>query len=127
ASRAVGIIDRGIRMNFTKAARAACRVLLVGSAAVAPSLASAQSASSTLSVTANVTANCTVSTNSLSFVNVNTISGANFDQTGGINVLCTSGTPWTAAAGLGAGTGASFTSRMMTSGANTLTYNLYTN
>jgi spore coat protein U-like protein len=111
---------------INKAARASGRLLLVGSAAVMPTLASAQPASSTLSVNATVTANCTVSTNSLSFGNVNTISGANFDQSGGINVLCTNGTPWEASAGLGAGTGASFASRVMTSGVNTLSYNLYT-
>ncbi len=112
---------------INKSTRAAGGVLLVGSATLLPSLASAQSASSTLSVNATVTANCTVSTNSLSFGNVNTISGANFDQSGGINVLCTNGTPWTASAGLGAGTGASFASRVMTSGSDTLAYNLYTN
>lgn len=87
---------------------------------------SAQTANSTLNVTATVTANCTVSTSPVAFGTVNPISGSNIDSTGGVTVTCTNGTGWTAAAGVGSGSGATLLSRRMTAGGNTLTYNLFT-
>ena len=99
-------------------------VILAALAAPQPALAA--TASSTMSVTATVTANCTVSTSALAFGNVNTISGANVDGTGGLSITCTNGTAWSAAAGVGAGSGASYANRRMTSGANLLNYNIYT-
>jgi spore coat protein U-like protein len=99
--------------------------LALGTAFVAAP-AAAQSANANLSVDATVTANCTISTSPLSFGNVNTISGSNVDGTGGISVVCTSGTAWAAEAGVGTGSGASFASRRMVNGANVLSYNLYT-
>ena len=48
------------------------------------------------------------------------------DGSGGLSITCTNGTAWSAAAGVGSGSGASFASRRMTSGANLLAYNLYT-
>ena len=101
-------------------------ILLIASAAALATPAFATTASSTLSVDATVTANCTVSTSPLSFGNVNPISGSNADASGGITVTCTNGTAWTAAAGVGGGTGASFASRKMSSGGNLLSYNIYT-
>jgi len=92
----------------------------------APGTAIAATASSTMNVTATVTANCTVSTTALAFGSVNTISGANVDSTGGLTITCTNGSAWTASAGVGAGTGASFVNRKMTAGANLLNYNIYT-
>lgn len=86
----------------------------------------AATTSSTLNVSATVTANCTVSTSALAFGNVNTINGSVVDGSGGLSVTCTNGTGWSAAAGVGAGTGASFSARRMTSGSNTLSYNLFT-
>lgn len=88
--------------------------------------AAAATVGGTLNVNATVTANCTVSTSALGFGSVNVIGGSNVDGSGGLTITCTSGTAWSAAAGVGAGTGASFTSRRMTSGANQLGYNLYT-
>ena len=88
--------------------------------------AAAATATSSLNVNATVTANCTVSTSALGFGSVNTIGGSNIDGTGGLSITCTNGTEWSAAAGVGAGSGASFTGRRMTSGANQLGYNLYT-
>ena len=93
---------------------------------LAASPAGAQTAASSLNVNATVTANCTVSTSALGFGSVNTIGGSNVDGTGGLSITCTNGTAWSAAAGVGAGSGASFTSRRMTAGANVLNYNLYT-
>jgi spore coat protein U-like protein len=92
----------------------------------APQAANAATTSGSLSVTATVTANCTISTTALAFGNVDTISGSNVDATGGLSITCTNGTAWTATAGVGAGSGASFTNRKMTSGANLLNYNIYT-
>jgi spore coat protein U-like protein len=92
----------------------------------APTAALAGTASSTMSVTATVTANCTVSTTALAFGNVNTISGSNVDSTGSLSIVCTNGTAWAASAGIGAGSGASYANRKLTSGANLLNYNIYT-
>ena len=92
----------------------------------APTAAFASTASSTMSVTATVTANCTVSTSALAFGNVDTISGSNVDSTGGLTITCTNGTAWSAAAGVGGGSGASYANRKMTAGANLLNYNIYT-
>ena len=99
-------------------------VILAALAAPQPALAA--TASSTMSVTATVTANCTISTSALAFGNVDTISGSNVDGTGGLSIRCTNGTPWSASAGVGAGSGASYANRRMTSGANLLNYNIYT-
>jgi spore coat protein U-like protein len=91
-----------------------------------PQAALAATATSSLSVTATVTANCTVSTSALAFGSVNVIGGTNVDGSGGLTITCTNGTAWSAAAGIGSGTGASFASRRMTFSGNTLNYNLYT-
>ncbi|HET7575762.1 MAG TPA: spore coat U domain-containing protein [Sphingomicrobium sp.] len=90
--------------------------------------ASAQAATTTsnLSVTATVTDNCSVSTAPVAFGSVDVLSGTNYDATGTVSVTCTNGTAWSAAAGLGTGTGATFASRKMSSGANLLNYSLYT-
>ena len=79
-----------------------------------------------LSVTATVTSNCAVSTTAVAFGNVDVTLNSNVDAAGGISVVCTNGTAWTAKAGAGAGSGATVTSRKMTSGANLLNYALYT-
>ena len=65
--------------------------------------ATAATVSGTLPVSANVTANCTLSTSALAFGNVNVIGGANVDNSGGLTVTCTSGTAWSASAGVGVG------------------------
>jgi spore coat protein U-like protein len=95
-------------------------------AALAPAPAFAATTSTTLNVDATVTANCSVSSSALSFGNVNPLSGSDVDAAGGISVTCTSGTDWEATAGVGSGSGASFADRRMTSGANLLSYNIYT-
>ncbi len=92
----------------------------------APAAAIAGTAATTIGINANVVANCTVSTSALAFGNVDTLSGSNVDGAGGLSVTCTNGTAWTAAAGVGSGSGASFSSRRMTSGSNLLSYNLFT-
>lgn len=93
---------------------------------LAASPAFAGTSSSNLGVNATVTSNCTVSTNSVEFGSIDTVTGGNVDATGGITVACTNGTPWTAAASAGAGTGATAASRKMVSGSNLLDYTLFT-
>ena len=101
-----------------------CAGILLVAATATPAFAA--TTSTTLNVSATVTANCTVSSSALAFGSVNPLSGSNVDGTGGITVTCTNGTGWTAAAGVGSGSGATFASRRMTAGANLLNYNLYT-
>ena len=114
-------------ISIGSGARASGLFAIASAALLAPHAASAATTSSTLSVDATVTANCTVSTSALDFGDVDPLSGSNIDGTGGIVVTCTSGTAWTASAGIGSGSGASFTSRRMSAGSNLLNYNLYTN
>lgn len=113
--------------NIKRAAVRTAGIALFACAAIGvPGVATAQTASSTLNVTATVTENCTVSTSDVAFGNVNTLSGSNVDTIGAISVTCTNGLGWSAAAGVGSGSGATFASRRMSSGANLLTYNLFT-
>jgi spore coat protein U-like protein len=91
-----------------------------------PAAASAATQSSTVAVSATVTSNCTISTSPVAFGSVNTLSGSAVDASGGLSITCTNGTPWSATAGTGAGTGATFASRKMGSGSNLLNYSLYT-
>jgi spore coat protein U-like protein len=95
---------------------------------VAATPASAAVTTTNLSVTANVAASCTVSATALAFGTYNSLAAANDDVTTTMNVACTPGTTWTATAGLGAGTGATFAVRKLTiaSTTNTLNYTLYT-
>jgi spore coat protein U-like protein len=106
--------------------RSAGTAFLVAAAAAAASPASAADTSSNLDVSATVTANCVVSTTAVAFGNVDVTSGNAVQATGGLNVTCTSGTAWAAAADAGAGTGASLLTRKMADGANLLNYRLFT-
>ena len=101
-------------------------LLALGAIGSGATPALAQTASSSLEVSATVTANCTVTTSPIAFGAVNTLSTANVDGTGGVTVTCTNGTAWAAAAGAGTASGASVTDRRMSSGANLLSYNLFT-
>ena len=103
--------------------RAAKLSILV--AAAAPGTAFAETKSATLSVSATVTANCTVSTSPVAFGSIDTL-GGNHDAAGSVTVNCTNGASWSADANQGSGTGATMATRRMTSGANALTYRLYT-
>lgn len=101
-------------------------LLAIGTGMVAaPALAG--TASSSLSVNASVTANCTVSTTAVDFGSIDTLNSTATDSTGSLSVTCTNGTPWSASAAAGSGTGATAASRKMSSGLNTLEYSLYTN
>jgi spore coat protein U-like protein len=75
----------------------------------------------TLGVSAAVAANCVVSANNLSFgsYDASTAKSGSADMT----VRCSNGTPYTVKLSPGSGT---FTQRLLTSGSNSLEYNLYT-
>lgn len=93
--------------------------------AAQPALA-AQGVSTDLGVSATVTHNCVVSTMPVEFGNVDVTTGADIDASGAFSVKCTSGTPWTASADLGLGSGANFAARKMSSGGHFLDYALFT-
>ena len=113
-------------MRNTPRSRIAAGTLLVAASFGLAAPAAASTVGATLNTSATVTANCTVSTTPLAFGNVNTISGSNVDGSGGLSVTCSNGTAWTASAGVGSGTGASYAGRKMTAGSDLLGYNLYT-
>jgi spore coat protein U-like protein len=91
-----------------------------------PAPATAATVSGSLATSATVTANCTISTSALAFGNVDSTSPSNVDASGGLTITCTNGSAWTASAGVGGGSGASYANRRMTAGANLLNYNIYT-
>jgi spore coat protein U-like protein len=107
-------------VTIRNAARLSVLIFATPSAAFAQ-----QTQSATLDVSATISANCTVSTTAVAFGAVNP-QGGNHDATGSVTVNCTNGAPWSATASAGAGSGATFATRRMTSGANTLNYSLFT-
>jgi spore coat protein U-like protein len=98
--------------------------IAVGVCAVAgiSTAASAGSATANLSVSANVAATCSISTSAVAF---GAYSGSQIDATGTVTANCVSGTAWTIGLGAGTGSGATTSNRKMTSGANTLSYALF--
>jgi spore coat protein U-like protein len=115
-------------MNIMRGPRAV--FLIAGTSAASALLASpafAGSAGTSIGVNATVSANCTVSTTAIEFGEIDTTSTADVDKEGGLAVACTNGTGWSASAGLGGSTGATFAVRKMRSGTNRLNYSLYTN
>jgi spore coat protein U-like protein len=95
-------------------------------AAVFSQPAFAQTAGANLGSSAEVTANCAVSSTPIDFGSVDVTTGAAVVGTGGISVVCTNGTPWSASADAGTGGAATLAVRQMSDGANTLDYVLYT-
>lgn len=88
--------------------------------------AAAQTAGANLGTSAEITANCAVSTTPIAFGNVDVTTGAAVLGSGGISVVCTNGTDWSASADAGTGAGATLAIRQMSDGAETLNYVLYT-
>jgi len=102
--------------NLLKIAAGVCAAAGIASAA------SAGSATANLGVSASIAATCTISTSAVAF---GAYSGSIVDATGTVTANCINGTPWTIGLGAGTGSGATTSSRKMTSGANTLTYQLF--
>lgn len=109
-------IDRNIR-NPLLASALLCAM---------PGAAWAGSQSAPMAVSANVTANCSITAGNLAFGAVNPVSGSNYDATATLSITCTSGSTWSAGANAGGGPSATFATRRMTNGANTLNYTIYT-
>jgi len=100
--------------------------IIVGACAAAfAAPASAGTQNTNLGVSATVNANCTVSAAPVDFGTVDTLSATAVLGSGSVTVTCTSGTSWTAAADVGGGSGATFATRRMTDGGNTLDYTLF--
>lgn len=91
----------------------------------AAAVASAASTSSSFGVSTTVNAICVInSAGALTFTAFDPSQGAQA-STSSISVNCTNTTPFNIGLNAGTGTGATVASRVMTSGANTLTYSLY--
>lgn len=78
------------------------------------------------SVQATVTAACSVSASTLNFTSYDP-TGGNVDRTTTVSITCTNGTAYNVGLDAGLTTGATVTTRQMTSGSNTLNYSLYSN
>ncbi len=87
--------------------------------------AQAATTTTTFPVTATVLKACVVSANPLSFGNYDPTATSPVDASTTLSVLCTVGTSFTVGLNAGTGSGATVTTRRMTSGANTLDYALY--
>ena len=89
--------------------------------------ADATTATGTFTSTITIQASCQViSTNSLNF-GTQGILVANTDVTSTFNVQCTNTTPYNVGLNAGTGTGATTTTRLMTNGANTVAYQMFSN
>jgi spore coat protein U-like protein len=85
----------------------------------------AATATSTFTVQMTVTSSCVInSAATLNFGNQGVLI-ANVDGTSTMQVQCTNTTPYNIGLDAGTGTGATVAARKMTSGANTITYSLY--
>ena len=90
--------------------------------------ASAQTTGTTIAANAAVTESCVVTSTALQFGGADVTDGAAHAGTGGLDVMCTSGTAWTATADVGTGANATMALRGMTStggGGQKLNYVLY--
>ncbi len=89
-------------------------------AASVPALAATKQ--TTMAVSANVASNCIIAAQALSFGSYD--ASAAKSGSSDLTVRCSNGTPYTLK--LSAGTTGSFTQRLLTSGSNSLEYNLFT-
>lgn len=90
-----------------------------------PSAAHAASSNTSMPVTADVSGTCSVSTGTVAFGAYDGTSASNVDAQATVSVTCTSGTSFWVGLNAGGGSGATVSTRKMTSGANTLNYSLY--
>lgn len=97
-------------------------VCIAAAAIVLAAPAYAATTTTTMAVSATVQATCSASAGALAF---GTYTGSQVDGAASLSVSCTSTTPYTVSLNPGTGTGATVAVRKMTSGANTLSYTLY--
>jgi spore coat protein U-like protein len=93
--------------------------------AISVSAANAATTTTTFPVTATVLSACAVTANPLNFASYNPTAATPLDATTTLAVNCTVGTPFTVGLNAGTASGATVTTRRMTSGANALSYALY--
>lgn len=91
---------------------------------VAPA-AQAETTTTTFPVTATVLKACVVTANPLAFGNYDPTATSPLDGSTTLSVFCTVGSSFTVGLNTGTASGATVTTRRMTSGANTLGYTLY--
>ena len=90
-----------------------------------PQLAIAGSATGSMGISATVLSACIVTSNSMAFGNYNPTSATPTDATSTFDVTCTVGTNYSVGLNAGTKAGATVLTRQMTSGANALSYSLY--
>ena len=100
----------------------AAGLVLLGTAA-----AFAATATSNFTVRIVINAQCLAATNTTLDFGTQGVLSANVDQTSTIQVQCTNTTPYNIGLNAGTGTGATVTNRLMTSGATTISYAMYSN
>jgi spore coat protein U-like protein len=101
--------------------------LAAASLAMFASLCDAATTTTTFTVQMTITASCVInSASTLNFGSTGVLT-ANVDQTSAIQVQCTNTTPYNIGLDAGTATGATVTTRKMTSGANTISYSMYSN
>jgi len=81
--------------------------------------------SGSLAVSGTISATCAVNASSLAFGTINPVLNTNLDVTGTVSVSCTNSTTYNVGLDAGGGSGATITNRKMTSGGNTLTYQIF--
>lgn len=107
--------------------RSKLALLLSGLLAVGGPVSAATTTTATFNVTGTVVPTCSVTAAALSFgATIPNPINANVDATSTITATCSAGAPYTIALSAGTGTGATFAVRRMMSGANGLSYALYT-
>lgn len=89
------------------------------------SAANAATETTTFTVGATVVDSCSISATNLAFGNFDPLLGTALDATSTIDVTCSSGDTYDIGLDAGTATGATVTTRAMTSGVNTLNYALY--
>ena len=96
------------------------------SPAIAPSAADASTTTTaTMAVTASILPSCGVTALPLAFGIYSPTQPGNTTAATTVAVTCTNGTPYNVGLSAGSGSGATITTRILTSGGNTLTYSLY--
>ena len=102
-----------------------CGAVLASAGLLVTSAAQAATTTTTFPVTATVLKACIVTANPLAFGNYDPTATTPLDGTTTLSVLCTVGSSFTVGLSPGTASGATVTTRSMTSGANTLGYALY--
>jgi spore coat protein U-like protein len=110
-------------MNSIKLTLAASIAVLTLGFASTPASATT-TVTTTFGVSATVQSTCLISATALAF---GTYTGAVDNATSTVSVTCTNTTPYNVALNPGTATGATVTTRKMTSGSNTLNYSLFSN